>query len=58
MPPVWRWILAIGSSAFVLVAGIVVIFVGGEDYSTFGWVILAVGAISVAINMVMRRQFF
>jgi heme exporter protein D len=57
MAPIWRWILAMGGSAFVMVAGIVVVLRGGADYGQFGWLILAIGAVSLLVNLVMRKQF-
>ena len=58
MPPVWRWILAMGFSAFVLVAGLVVVYRGGESYGVYGWFIMGIGALSLAVNFVMRKQLF
>ena len=58
MPPVWRWILAMGGSAFVVVAGLIVVWRGGADYGPYGWFIIAIGAISLVINFVMRKQLF
>jgi hypothetical protein len=57
MAPIWRWILAMGGSAFVMVAGVVIILRGGEDYGQFGWFILAIGAVSLLVNLVMKKQF-
>ena len=57
MSPVWRWILAMGGSAFVLIAGVIVVLRGGADYGAFGWIIVVVGALSLLINFVMRKQF-
>ena len=47
-----------GFSSFVLFAGLVVIFRGGESYGVFGWFIAGIGAISLAVNFVMRKQLF
>jgi hypothetical protein len=47
-----------GGSAFVLVAGLVVVWRGGEVYGPYGWFITAIGAISLVINFVMRKQLF
>ena len=47
-----------GGSAFVLVAGLVVVWRGGEDYGPYGWFITAIGAISLVVNFVMRKQLF
>jgi hypothetical protein len=57
MPPVYRWILAMGGSAFVMVAGLIVVWQGGADYGAFGWFILAIGVVSLMVNLVMRKQF-
>jgi hypothetical protein len=57
MAPIWRWILAMGGSAFVMVAGLVILLRGGEAYGQFGWFILAIGAIALLVNVVMRKQF-
>lgn len=57
MAPIWRWILAMGGSAFVLVAGLIVLFQGGPEYGAYGWFILAIGAVSLVVNLVMRKQF-
>ena len=57
MPPVYRWILAMGGSAFVMVAGLIVVWRGGPDYGAFGWFILAIGVVSLLVNLVMRKQF-
>jgi hypothetical protein len=57
MSPVWRWILAMGGSAFVLIAGVIVVFRGGPDYGAYGWLIVVIGAISLLVNLVMRKQF-
>ena len=57
MAPIWRWILAMGGSAFVMVAGFVVVLRGGSEYGQFGWFILAIGAVSLLVNVVMRKQF-
>jgi hypothetical protein len=57
MAPIWRWILAMGGSAFVLVAGLIVVYVGGPEYGPYGWFILVIGAISLLVNLVMRKQF-
>ena len=46
-----------GGSAFVLVAGLVVVYVGGPEYGPYGWFIMIIGAISLLINLVMRKQF-
>ena len=47
-----------GFSAFVAVGGLVVVYRGGPDYGVFGWVILGIGVLSLAVNFVMRKQFF
>ena len=57
MAPIWRWILAMGGSAFVMVAGIVVVLRGGPEYGQFGWFILAIGAVALLVNLVMKKQF-
>ena len=46
-----------GGSAFVIVAGLVVVLRGGEEYGSFGWFILAIGVVALLINLVMRKQF-
>ena len=46
-----------GGSAFVMVAGLVIVLRGGEDYGPFGWLILAVGAVALLVNVIMRKQF-
>ena len=46
-----------GFSTFVLVAGLIVLWRGGESYGTYGWFILGIGAISLIMNLVMRKQF-
>jgi hypothetical protein len=57
MPPIWRWILAMGGSTFVLLAGYIVLIQGGAELATYGWFIMAIGAVSLLINLVMRKQF-
>ena len=47
-----------GFSTFVVVAGLVVVYRGGPDYGVFGWFILGIGLLSLAVNFVMRKQFF
>jgi hypothetical protein len=46
-----------GGSAFVLLAGLIVIYIGGPDYGVFGWFILAIGVVALLVNIVMRKQF-
>ncbi len=46
-----------GGSAFVIVAGLLVVWRGGPDYGAFGWFILAIGVVSLLVNLVMRKQF-
>ena len=46
-----------GGSAFVLFAGLVVLYVGGDAYRPYGWFISVIGAVALAVNFVMRKQF-
>jgi hypothetical protein len=58
MAPVWRWILAMGGSTFVLLAGLIVVYAGGPEYGPYGWFIMVIGAVALVIKLVMRKQFF
>ena len=58
MPPVWRWIMAMGFSAFVVVAGLITLWRAGEAYAPYGWFILGLGVVSLVVNLVMRKQLF
>lgn len=53
----WRWILAIGFSAFVLFAGLVLLFRGGADYEFMAWILIVIGGLAVVVNFVMRDRF-
>ena len=58
MPPVWRWIMAMGGSALVLFSGLVVLYAGGDsDLRPLGFLLIAIGALSLAVNAVMRDRF-
>ena len=53
----WRWILAMGFSAFVLFGGLVLLYRGGPDYSALAWILIVIGALAVLVNLVMRDRF-
>jgi len=53
----WRWILAMGFSAFVLFGGLVLLYRGGADYSALAWILIVIGALAVLVNLVMRDRF-
>jgi len=53
----WRWILAIGFSAFVLFGGLVLLFRGGPDYSFLAWMLIVIGGLASVVNLVMRDRF-
>ena len=46
-----------GGSTFVLLAGYIVLSQGGEDLAAYGWFIMAIGAVSLVVNLLMRKQF-
>ena len=53
----WRWILAIGFSAFVLFGVLVLLYRGGPDYSFLAWILIVIGALAVLVNLVLRDRF-
>jgi len=53
----WRWILAMGFSAFVLFGGLVLLYRGGPDYSAFAWILIVIGALAVLVNLGRRDRF-
>ena len=53
----WRWILAMGFSALVLVGGLVLLYRGGSDFAMVAWLLIIIGALGTAVNMVMRDRF-
>lgn len=53
----WRWILAIGFSAFVLFGGLVLLLRGGADYSALAWMLIVIGGLAVVVNLVLRDRF-
>ena len=56
--PIWRWLLAMGGSAFVLLSGAVVLYAGGDsNLRPLGWLLIAIGALALAVNTVMRDRF-
>jgi len=56
--PIWRWLLAMGGSAFVLLSGGVVLYAGGDsNLRPLGWLLIAIGALALAVNTVMRDRF-
>jgi len=46
-----------GFSAFVVVAGLITLWRGTTEYAPYGWFILGIGVVSLAVNVVMRKQF-
>lgn len=53
----WRWILAVGFSALVLFGGLVLLYRGGPDFTTVAWLMVVIGALSLAVNVIMRNRF-
>jgi hypothetical protein len=58
MTPVWRWIMAMGFSVFMIVAGLITLWQAGESFALYGWFILGLGVLSLGVNFVMRKQLF
>lgn len=52
----WRWILAMGFSALVLLSGLVLVYMGGADYRLLAWFLVVIGGLMVAVNAVMRDR--
>ena len=47
-----------GGIALVLVSGLVVLYAGGDsDLRPLGFLLIAIGALSLAVNAVMRDRF-
>ena len=47
-----------GGSAFVLLSGVVVLYAGGDsNLRPLGWLLIAIGALALAVNTVMRDRF-
>ena len=46
-----------GGSAFVLMSGLIVLYIGGAEYGPYGWFIIVIGAVALAVNFFMRKQF-
>ncbi len=57
MSSFWRWIIALGFSASVLFGGLVLLLRGGPDYESVAWLLVVIGALSVAVNTLMRKRF-
>lgn len=57
MPAFWRWFMAMGFSVFMILAGLITLWRAGESYELYGWFILVLGVLSLAVNFVMRKQF-
>jgi ABC-type amino acid transport system permease subunit len=57
MPALWRWILAMGFSALVLFGGLVLLYRGGPDFEAVAWLLVVIGALSLAVNLIMRNRF-
>jgi len=46
-----------GFSVFIVLAGLITLFRAGEAYAPYGWFILGIGVVSLAVNFVMKKQF-
>jgi hypothetical protein len=56
MSPRWRWIMAMGFSALVLVGGLVLLLSGGTDFRAVAWMLVIIGGLALAVNAVMRDR--
>ena len=56
MSPRWRWIMAMGFSALVLVGGLVRLLGGGTDFRVVAWMLVIIGGLALAVNAVMRDR--
>ncbi|HEY5878720.1 MAG TPA: hypothetical protein VIU11_07410 [Nakamurella sp.] len=45
-----------GFSALVLFGGLVLLYRGGPDFETVAWLLVGVGALSLAVNLIMRNR--
>ena len=46
-----------GFSVSVLFGGLVLLFQGGPDFDVVAWLLIIIGALSAAVNLVMRDRF-
>ncbi len=56
MSPRWRWILAMGFSALVLVGGVLLLLRGESDFRSVAWMLVVIGGLALLVNAVMRDR--
>ncbi len=56
MSPRWRWILAMGFSALVLVGGVLLLLPGESDFRSVAWMLVVIGGLALLVNAVMRDR--
>ncbi len=56
MSPRWRWILAMGFSALVLLGGVVLLLRGESDFRAVAWMLVVIGGLALLVNAVLRDR--